>query len=275
MGRGHDAVGSGSRRWGRTLAATALTCLGLGGCASTWDEFTARDKTFHERFVADDPLVVLRDSKDGDKRAKAYASLREPRRPAGDKDQDFLVELLATASKSEAQFYPRLKAVQKLSEFKDPRAVAALVDAYYAAGSFTAENATVLRVQALTGLGAVGHPSGADLLVKVLRQGPVEGPEDDCRRALDERIAAARALGKFPQVSSAEVLVRVLKTEKDVALRVTAHESLQTCTGKKLPADAEAWDGYIQQEKGKGDALAGGKKKGVMELIQAGFTWSP
>ena len=272
VGRGHDAVRGGTR-W---LIGAAVAALGAGGCATFWDDVTSRDFEVRALFVKDDPLVVLRDSKDGDKRARAYAALKEPRRSGGgDRDQEFVLELLATAVKSEAQYYPRLQAVRKLGEFADPRAVPALVEAYYNASAFGPENATVLRCQVLTALGEVGHPAGAELLVRVLRQGPVEGPEEDRRRALDERIAAARALKRFPQVPSAEALVHVLRTEKDVALRVTAHESLQACTGKQLPADAETWGAFVEQEKGKGDALAGGKRKGVMELIQAGFWTSP
>jgi hypothetical protein len=151
--------------------------------------------------------------------------------------------------------------------------VPALVEAYYNASAFPAENATVLRCNALTALGRIGHPGGAELLVRVLRQGPVEGPEEDRRRALDERIAAARALGNFPQLTAAEALVHVLKTEKDVALRVSAQHALETCTGKKV-ADTQEWETYVAQEKQRGTTtLAGGKRKGVMELLQAGFTW--
>src|SRR5437899_6176557 len=39
------------------------------------------------------------------------------------------------------------------------------------------------------------------------------------RMVMDERIAAARALGHFNQRPAAQALVKVLQTEKDVALR--------------------------------------------------------
>jgi HEAT repeat protein len=258
------------------LAGVALACVCLGGCAHTWDEITSRDFKFKEIFVKQDPLVVLRDSKDGDRRAKAYAALKEPLRSGGtQQDQDFLVEVLAAAAKTEPQFYPRLVAVHKLGEFKDPRVVGALVDAYYSASAFPPESASLLRCQCLLALGQVGHPAGVELLVRVLRQGPMEGPEEDRRRAFDERIAAARALGRFRQYQATEALVGVLSTDKDVALRKCAHESLQACTGKKLPPDYLAWEEFLHRQGTDSESLAGAKKKGVLELIQTGFGTKP
>jgi HEAT repeat protein len=58
---------------------------------------------------------------------------------------------------------------------------------------------------------------------------------------MDERITAARALGKFNRPEATEALLKVLQTEKDVALRDRAAEALQQITGKQLPADAKAW----------------------------------
>ena len=72
---------------------------------------------------------------------------------------------------------------------------------------------------------------------------------------LDERIAAARALGKFPHYEAAEALAGVLRTDKDVALRDVAHASLQEATGKDLPPDAQAWADFLHQSKSQG-ALA-------------------
>jgi hypothetical protein len=39
--------------------------------------------------------------------------------------------------------------------------------------------------------------------------------------------------------------VKVLETEKDVALRDRAHESLVAVTGKHLPPDAKQWDALL------------------------------
>jgi HEAT repeat protein len=274
--RGHNGEHSVPGYWSRWLAASALGSLMLAGCASFWDDVTSRDYDIRSHFVKEDPLVVLRDSKDGNKRARAYRALKEPKTHGGsDRDQDFLIELLTAAARTEPQFYPRLMAIQKLGEFKDPRAVAALVGGYYEARAFLPDKAkeNMIHCQVLTALGKVGHPSGLELLVTVLRQGPVEGPQLDRQMALDERIAAARALANFPGYQATEALAQVMKREKDVALREAAHEAIVTCTGQKLPRDYQAWDELLQQQ--RGDTQLAGKRKGFMELILATFQSEP
>jgi HEAT repeat protein len=274
------------RRWRRLLVAAGLAALGLSGCAVTWDDVTARDFKLKDMWAKpEDPLVVLRDSKDGDKRARAIRQLKEPKLNGGtEQDQDFVLTLLAAGATTESRYYVRLEAARKLGEFKDPRAVSALVEAYYKADGLVGADHTVtkglvstFRCEVLRGLGNNGDPAAVDLLVKVLSQGSVEGPEEDRRLVLDERIVAARALKKYPQYRSTEALILVLKNDKDVALRDCATESLQACTGKNLPADYAAWDDFLhhQQPANKGDALAGEKKKGFMELILTGFGSKP
>ena len=62
------------------LAFTAAA--GLAGCATTWDDVTSRD--FHVRSMWEhtDPMTVLHESTDGDKRAKASVNSRSRRRMA-------------------------------------------------------------------------------------------------------------------------------------------------------------------------------------------------
>src|SRR5271165_5869464 len=67
-------------RWVAALAGPALVSLGLSGCASFWDDVTSRD--FHVSnwwTPKPNPLVVLADSHNGDKRAEALRALREPK----------------------------------------------------------------------------------------------------------------------------------------------------------------------------------------------------
>src|SRR5262249_13048324 len=145
-----------------------------------------------------DPLVVLRDSVDGNQRAKALASLREPSQHGGtQEEQEVVVKVLVTAATQDRQPWCRRAALASLAKFRDPRVVDGLRDAYYSAGSFSPEIATVLRCQALESLGGVGNPAAVDFLVKVLREPPVDGPEQDKQQKTDERMAAARALGHF------------------------------------------------------------------------------
>src|SRR5262249_32425988 len=150
----------------------------------------------------------------------------------------------------------------------DPRAVPYLVDAYYKADSLKGTDHTItrglvstFRCEVLRGLGNNSDPAAAELLVKVLSPVSVEGTEEDRRMALDERIAAARALKNHPQARSTEALLLVLKNDKDVALRDCATDSLQACTGKDLPADFATWDDYLhRQAPSNGGVIAAEKK---------------
>jgi hypothetical protein len=236
------------------LGLLPLTCLGATGCADVWDEVTARDFSFKSVFAAKpDPLVVLRDSTDGNRRAKALAALREPMQTGGtQEEQDVVVKVLVAAAVQDRQPWCRHAAIASLASFKDPRVPDALRDAYYSAGSFAPEIATQLRCQSLEALGTVANPTSVDFLVKVLREPPVEGAEQDKQQKTDERISAARALAHFNHYQGTSALVDVLKNEQDVALRESARSSLVAATGQDLPADAKAWDNLLHNS---GDAV--------------------
>ena len=235
---------SGTRQgWGFLLTAAALTSLGLGGCCGFWEDVTSKDFQFQQLFVKPDPLVVLDKSDDGDKRAKALLALYEPKQHGGtNRQQDTVIEILVTAARTESRALCRLAAIESLGHFKDARAVQGIKDAYYVASAFPPESCTMIKCKAVTALGNTGSPEAIDLLVNAVSERPMGdtkgGLRDaDQRQALDVRIAAARALGKFHDPRAAGALEQVLRTEKDVALRDGARESLQACTGKKLPPD--------------------------------------
>jgi PBS lyase HEAT-like repeat len=262
------------RRWACWLVLLGLVSPWLGGCAQFWDDLTSNDHDVHLFSKGPDPKTVLAESKDGDKRGRAFQALTEPKAHGGkDSEQDYVMEVLTAAVKNEPQFYSRREAVRKLGEFKDPRVPAALVEAYYSADYFKPDYASTLRCEALKGLGQNGNPAGMDLLIKVVREAKPTGPESERRMVLDERNHAARALAHFSQPQAAEALLFILKTEKDVSLRSNAHESLEVCTGKKLPLDAQMWDDQLHKQPGQGEAVAGTQKKGFLDFLQVGF-WS-
>ena len=245
------------------VAICLLPCASVG-CAGLWDDVTSRDFKFESLYTSPpDPLVVLWDSTDGNLRAKALRALREPKEHGGtDQEQEMVLKILATAAVTEHQPWVRLAAIQSLGRFKDPRAVTALRDAYELAGNvlpsndiqqaafhppagYLPETVAAIRCQAIEALGQTQNAATVELLVRVLRQPPVEGTEGERQEATDERIAAARALGNFKEPPATEALLKVLQTEKDVALRDCACRSLQAATGKKLPDDAKAWEEYL------------------------------
>jgi HEAT repeat protein len=239
-------------RWGSRLAAGALLSLGLCGCASFWDEVTSKDFSVSTMFNPPNPLMVLKESTDGDQRAKALAALHEPKQNGGtDQDQDFVVQVLTTAASSERQPWCRLKAIGSLGQFKDPRAVKGLEDAYYKASVFPPDTAHNIRVASITALGNTKNPDAVPILVRLVRQKPVEGSEQEKRQNLDERIASAHALGNFSQYQATEALVAVVQSDKDIALRDCAYDSLKTITGKDFPPEPQVWAEFLHQNGNK------------------------
>jgi hypothetical protein len=248
------------RRRARTgwWCGAALGCAGLTGCAGWWDEVTSREFKFKEMFRRPpDPMTVLQKDPDGDHRAKALRALHEPLQSGGSpQEQEAVVGVLVRCATTDPQPLCRLAAIETLGRFRDPRAVEALKEAYYRAGSVNPETAGILRCQVLAALGQSGQPAAVELLVKVLREPPVEGSEPEKQQKTDERIAAARALARFPRDAQvADALVGVLRNDRDVALRNRAHESLVSITGRDLPPEPEAWDNLLHHPQSR-EALA-------------------
>jgi hypothetical protein len=242
-----------SRSW-RWAGLLALGLMGAGGCAG-WDEFSIKQMNFEVFRDPPEPLEVIRHSNDGGQRRRALELLKEPLANGGTKEQqDVVVAVLNYRAANDPQAPCRMAAIDTLRKFRDPRAVEGLKEAYYRAGSLPPESATVVRMLALGALGETGNPAAVDTLVRVLREPPTEGPDVDRQQKLNERIAAARALGKFKQYQSTSALADVLQREEDVALRKRAHESLVSATGKDLPPDGKAWSEFLNNPANK-DAL--------------------
>jgi HEAT repeat protein len=248
-------------RRGRWLhSAAVFTCAALAGCAGWWDEVTSREFKFKEMFhrkQPEDPLTVLDKDPDGDHRAKAVRSLKEPLQHGGSQEeQDKIVGVLVSIATTDRQAVCRLAAVETLSAYRDPRAAEALKEAYYRATSFNPDTAAILKCQVLEALGKTGQAGAVELLVKVLHEPPVEGSEAEKQQKTDERIVAARALARFSDPKATEALLGVLRTDQDVALRNRARDSLAQITGKDFPADARAWDDFLNRPANP-DAVAG------------------
>src|SRR5262249_30273689 len=109
--------------------------------------------------------------------------------------------------------------------------------------------------------------AAVETLVRVLREPPTEGPDQDRQQKLDERMAAARALGGFNQYQATAALVEVLRKDQDVALRRCAHDSLESTTGRDLPPDAAVWAEYLNNPNAS-NAPERGSKAG-QEILQA------
>lgn len=238
--------------WAVLLLSTVA--LGLSGCRGFWEDVTSNDFRVHAVFERPpDPFLVLEKSKagdkdakyDGDQRARALKALREPKQSGGsDKDQDHVLNILTYDATRDSRVVCRLAAIEALGRFKDPRAIDALQEAYRLASAFPPEHCTIVRCQALTALGNTRNPRAIPLLAEVVAEPPLRmdpkdrsAPAVSRQQQLNYRIAAARALGQFRDPKAAEVLQRVLQTEQDVAMHNRLRESLEACSGTRLPPD--------------------------------------
>jgi hypothetical protein len=220
--------------------AVALCMPLLGGCVNFWDDLTSRDFKIRSLWTKPPaPLDVIANSTDGFLRAKAFAQLKEPAQTGGStQDQDKIVQLLTSAAREDREPLVRLAAIRTLGNFKDARAVRTLEDIYQQTRlPFNQEFNSMIRQQALVGLEQNGDDETRHLLNRVARQpGPSnEANLTDRQQTQDEKLIAIRALGRYQHPECIETLAYLLKTEKDVAIRDRAHDSLEQATGRKLP----------------------------------------
>ena len=118
-------------------------------------------------------------------------------------------------------------------------------DAPLIANQLTHENVQV-RWEAAKGLQRIHNPQVVPALLEVLRK-----PGEDA----DVRVAAARALGQYPEDRVFQGLVAALDA-RELAVNIAAEGSLQTLTGQSHELDPGAWLGWYNGV--SGDRFAGG-----------------
>ena len=213
-----------SKRWFGRLSAVALG-TGLAGCAGPgfWDDVTSRDFHFKTMFASSPPpMAVLRESTDGDARAKAILALKEPRaNGGGEAEQEEAMQLLTRTAISDPQPLCRRAAIQALGRFHDPRAVPVLTQAYETAAQLPSEVAGPLQTQALAALGETKQPAAVTFLTQMaVKPMPAEATDHDRQGVRDCRLAAVRALGNFQgSPEAAAAAGKLAESERDVALR--------------------------------------------------------
>jgi len=244
-------VAANWKQTGRSLGGALL--LSACGCAGFWEEVSSREFEFKNLWSQPEPLVVLRDSTDNHRKGQALLRLHEPLRHGGtQQEQDLYLDILARAAVSEPSGqtealsrdpYCRLCAIRMLGEYQDPRAVPILEKAYLEVHPFTPEMNAMVRQQTLAALETTMNPAARHVLIRAARQpgATAVSSHTDRQSILDEKLAAVRALSKYPQSDSVETLISLLETEKDVAVRHCAHNSLKTITKANLPENASSW----------------------------------
>src|SRR5262245_32324752 len=222
------------------MLAPAVLAVHLCGCASFWDDVTARTFKFQDLYTRKDPVTVLNTSDDGDERAKALRKLTEPKARGGSEvEQERTIEVLSRAAISEPQPCVRIAAIETLGKFQDPRAITALTVAYEAANQLTGDAAANVRCLTLTSLGKTRRPEAVTFLVRVAQTPtPTDLSDRERQQSRDCRLAAVRALGNFEQSREVgEAMTRLLQTEKDVAMRDRAKGTYGPATGARAPAE--------------------------------------
>jgi hypothetical protein len=225
------------KHWLRGLGC-AVVAVNLCGCRMmSWDDLTSREFTVSSLWTAPPPpLTVIEKSTDGYARSKAFNRLDEP---ADKALQEKYLQVLQAGALNDRDPLCRLAALRTLGRYNDPRA---------GNPGMSAENNAFIRQQALTSLQVSSPGDARQLFIQAAKQpgGSLTGAaQRDRMEILDERLSAIRALGKYPQPDAVDTLVRLLETEKDVAIRKCAHESLVASTKKEIPADGKAWREFV------------------------------
>jgi hypothetical protein len=213
----------------------------------SWDDLTSREFSVRNMWTPPPaPLAVIERSSDGYARAKALNKLDEtPRSPA---NLEKNLQVLQAAAINDRDPLCRLAALRTLGRYRDPRAAKILQDVYLGNPGMSAENNAFIRQQALTSLQASAPAEAKQLFIQAALQpnGSLTGAaQRDRMEILDERLSAIRALGKYPQADAVDTLVKLLESEKDIAIRKCAHESLVAATKKDIPLDGKAWREYV------------------------------
>lgn len=249
---------------GLLLLSAFLGSSALVGCKGFWED---QKEIMNDFYYKPDPLSVVKSTHSSDRKAKFLAQLQNPSQRGGNPQQQEEVYkvLFEIATKDPAPIC-RLQAIRKLGEFKDPRAVEALQIAFDNATKFGPEVNSAIRQQALRSLAQTGNPTARGELIRVAKAGAKENNSVDQQLTLDERLTAVRGLANFKGPDVDEALLHILRSEKDVALRDRANESLQTVTGRKLPPDAKAWEQALNSN--PGSAIPQPKMGGPVQLIK-------
>lgn len=239
----------------------ASFAAGASGCATAWDDVTSRDFHVRQLWERSDPATVLRESTDGDARAKAIRAMKEPRANGGsDVEQDRVMEILAQSAVGDPQPLVRLSAVQTLGRFTDPRTVQILTASYEAAAQLPNDVRPAVQSAALTSLGATRQQPAIAVLVKVAASPlPSDTIEKEINTARDVRLSAVRALKNFEGSQDvAAAMAQIVRTDRDPAITDRARETYVKVTGREPAIEPDSPPASPMQPRTDDVKLAGG-----------------
>lgn len=245
-----------TRRWACRLMLAGGMFTGLAGCGHFWEDVTSRSNEpgvwanakyrWELVFSRPDPMQVLATSNDGDMRRRALATLDTKGSFWKKEDPDTVMRLLSACAANEPDPINRALAVERLAELNDPRVPQLLLDVYRAPVN-AEQRALPVRLAALRGMGKTKDPATIEVLTAAVL---------DRELPVDLRFAAADSLGGHQNYHAASTLVKVLREDRDVALKYRAHQSLQKMTGRTdIPARADSWEEAFRQAAATGQPL--------------------
>lgn len=223
----------GSRAmWIASCVALSMACAGCETLGQDVNDLAAAIKPVTPAQAARDML----DPYDADKRRNGIVLISNA--PFGG------VEVYVAAYRdmvlNERDPLVKAAAIRALARWGDPE------DAMRIAPYLTFENVQV-RWEAAKGLQRLHNPVVVPDLVKTL---------GDANEHEDVRIAAATALGQYPEDRAFQGLVAALDS-RELAINEAAEQSLHDITGQSLGLDPPAWLAWYDANTKQGDAFAG------------------
>ncbi len=254
------ATGHGPRTFvaGRIVTAIALAgTVWLCGCSESNSNFSI-DNAFQKlikpkRTPQQNALVAFADT-DPDARREAIGKVADSKQG----ERDWAIRSYTTIALLETDSQTRCVAIRALSQSHDPAAAETCLKVVNYRDFPPAEVRPpddVTRWEAVSALstmsraGAVGESSKAPVRESLLERLTLD-PDRNVRAA------AARGLGKYPDVDVMSALVSALNDD-DFSVVYEASLSLQELTGQDFACDAKAWQKWIEEHQDTQFASAG------------------
>ncbi|HMP02203.1 MAG TPA: HEAT repeat domain-containing protein [Gemmatales bacterium] len=242
--------------WPCRLLLAVCLLPGMAGCGHLWEDVTSRSNEpgvwanmsyrWDLVFNRPEPLEVLASSHDGDMRRRALVTLDTKGSWWKKEDPEVLMRVLTTSAAQERDPINRALAIERLVELDDPRVPRMLIDFYGAEINADARGLPV-RIAAVRGMGQVKDSVTIETLTGIVHNRELP---------TDLRLAAADSLGNHENHDAAGALVKVLRDDRDVAIKYRAHQSLQKMSGRKdIPARADAWEEAFREAAATGQPM--------------------
>ena len=213
-----------------TMMMVAALITGAGsGCQNDGQQHWAH--ALFEHFAPASPEQVVRealDPYDADQRHRAVSQLAAA--PFGGEGPYVRLYRLLTSDEDAAVRAAAAKALGMHGEVEDAELLTPLLN----------DEQSFVRWEAAKALQRIHHPAAVGPLIRTVR--------DDADT--DVRMAAAHALGQYPEPGVLDVLIGALN-DREFSVVNAAHESLTTLTGTDQGIDSRQWLAWSRDNRGE------------------------